>query len=36
MAGSAITAGADGEKEYEECLLKASSMKNVLSGKNTK
>jgi para-aminobenzoate synthetase component 1 len=32
MAGSAITAGALAEREYEECMLKASSMEKVLSG----
>ena len=30
MAGSAITGGADAEKEYEECLLKILAMKKVL------
>jgi para-aminobenzoate synthetase component 1 len=30
MAGSAITDSSDPEKEYEECLLKAEAMKNVL------
>ena len=30
MAGSAITDGADPEREYEECLLKAATMKKVL------
>ena len=30
MAGSAITNGADPEREYEECLLKAATMKKVL------
>lgn len=30
MAGSAITDGSDPEKEYEECLLKAAAMKNVI------
>lgn len=29
--GGAITAGSDSEKEYEECLLKASAMRKVLS-----
>jgi para-aminobenzoate synthetase component 1 len=29
--GSAITAKCDPEKEYEECLLKASAMEKVLS-----
>jgi para-aminobenzoate synthetase component 1 len=28
--GSAITSYADPEKEWEECLLKAASMKNIL------
>jgi para-aminobenzoate synthetase component 1 len=31
MAGSAITAGADAGKEYDECLLKAETMQQVLS-----
>ncbi len=31
MAGSAITAGSVPEMEYEECLLKAKAMKEVLS-----
>jgi len=31
MAGSALTAGCDPEKEYEECLLKMTTMKNALS-----
>ncbi|MFW6275170.1 MAG: anthranilate synthase component I family protein [bacterium] len=30
MAGSALTISSDPEKEYEECLLKASSMADVL------
>lgn len=30
MVGSAITIGSDAEREYEECLLKASAMMNVL------
>ena len=30
MVGSAITIGSDPEKEYEECLLKASAMMKVL------
>lgn len=30
MAGSAVTAGSVPEKEYEECLLKAKAMKEVL------
>jgi para-aminobenzoate synthetase component 1 len=30
--GSAITAKADPEKEYEECLLKAKAMREVLEG----
>lgn len=30
MVGSAITIGSDPEKEYEECLLKASAMMQVL------
>ena len=30
--GSAITAKADPEKEYEECLLKAKAMRDVISG----
>ncbi len=30
MAGSAITAGSDPEKEYNECLLKAEAMKKTL------
>ena len=30
MAGSAITDGSDVEREFEECLLKAASMKKVL------
>ena len=29
MAGSAITDGSDGEKEYEECMLKVAAMKKV-------
>ena len=33
MAGSAITIGADAEKEYEECLLKAVTMNKVLTVK---
>ncbi len=32
MAGSALTVDSDPEKEYEECLLKASSMAGVLGG----
>ncbi len=32
MVGSAITANADPEKEFAECLLKAESMKRALSG----
>jgi para-aminobenzoate synthetase component 1 len=32
MVGSAITANADPEKEYFECLLKAENMKKALSG----
>jgi para-aminobenzoate synthetase component 1 len=32
MAGSAITSAADAESEYEECLLKAESMKKILAG----
>lgn len=31
MAGSGITAASDPEQEYEECLLKASAIKKVLS-----
>jgi para-aminobenzoate synthetase component 1 len=31
MVGSAITANSDEEKEYEECLLKAKAMLNVLA-----
>ena len=31
MVGSAITILSDAEKEYEECLLKAKSMMNVLT-----
>lgn len=31
MVGSAITANSIPEREYEECLLKAKSMLNVLS-----
>ncbi len=30
QAGSAITAESDAEKEYEECLLKAAAIRNVL------
>lgn len=33
MAGSAITAGSDAEKEYQECLLKVEGMKRVLMKK---
>lgn len=32
MVGSAITVNADPEQEYLECLLKAESMKNALTG----
>jgi len=32
MAGSAITIGSDPEREYEECLLKASAMMKALGG----
>lgn len=32
--GSAITAGSQPEKEYEECYLKAKAMRNVLEGKS--
>lgn len=32
MAGSAITIGSDGEKEYEECLLKARAMGESIGG----
>lgn len=32
IVGSAITAKADVEKEYEECLLKAQAIKDVLKG----
>lgn len=31
-AGSAITAGCDPEKEYEECLLKSSALRELLFG----
>jgi anthranilate/para-aminobenzoate synthase component I len=31
MVGSAITANCDEEKEYEECMLKAKSMLDVLT-----
>jgi para-aminobenzoate synthetase component 1 len=34
MAGSAITINANAEQEYEECLLKASAMRQVLSNKH--
>jgi para-aminobenzoate synthetase component I len=34
MAGSAITDKSDPEKEYEECLLKARAMFEVLSADN--
>lgn len=33
MVGSALTAGADPEKEYEECLVKAEAMIKSLNGK---
>lgn len=33
QVGSAITFSSDAEKEYEECLLKANAMKNVLQNK---
>lgn len=33
MVGGAITAESDAEKEYEECLLKAESMKQALKNK---
>ncbi len=33
MAGSAITNGSEPESEYEECLLKATAMKNAISGR---
>jgi para-aminobenzoate synthetase component 1 len=32
MVGSAITAGCDAEKEYEECLLKAKAMFEAVNG----
>ncbi len=32
MVGSAITDKADAEKEYEECLLKAQAIVEVLGG----
>ena len=34
MAGSAITAGCEAEKEYEECLLKAEPMLKALKSNN--
>jgi para-aminobenzoate synthetase component I len=33
QAGSAITFYSDPEKEYEECLLKATAIRNVLANK---
>lgn len=33
MAGSAITIESDPEKEYNECILKATAMANILGGK---
>jgi para-aminobenzoate synthetase component 1 len=33
MVGSAITAGCDAEKEYEECLLKAKAMFEAVNGR---
>jgi para-aminobenzoate synthetase component 1 len=34
QTGSAITFGSDPEKEYEECLLKGSTIKKVLTSKD--
>lgn len=36
MVGGAITIGSDAEKEYEECLVKAKALFEVLEGKDAK